>query len=272
MVLRAAEGLDTLTVRGARGVDVLGDGGGSDEADRLDRAVLEQFVDGELVALEDVEDAVGQARFLPQFREPDAGGGVLLAGLEDDGVAAGDGDGEEPHRHHGGEVERGDDADGAEGLADGEDVDLGGGVLGEAALEQVGDAAGEFDDFLAAGDLAEGVGEDLAVFGGDDGGEFLLAGVEKLAEGEEDRGALGQRGVAPGGERRCGGGDDGAGVVEVGQGQLPGDLTGGGVGDVGGAVGRAGERLAVHPVPDGIRGHDNSYFPYFATWSVIVCS
>ena len=40
---------------------------------------------------------------------------------------------------------------GPEGLADGVDVHLGGGVLGEAALEQVRDAAGELHDFLSRG-------------------------------------------------------------------------------------------------------------------------
>ena len=52
-----------------------------------------------------------------------------------------------------------DDADHAQRLADRVDVDLGRGVLGEAALEQVRDAAGELDDLLAAADLAERVGE-----------------------------------------------------------------------------------------------------------------
>lgn len=54
------------------------------------------------------------------------------------------------------------------------------------ASQVAGDAAREFDDLLPAGDFAEGVGEDLAVFGGDDLGELLLAGIEQLSEGEED--------------------------------------------------------------------------------------
>ncbi len=65
--------------------------------------------------------------------------------------------------------------DDAERLADRVDVDAGRDALGEAALEQVRDAAGELDDLEAAGDLAERVGEDLAVLGGDDRGEVVLA-------------------------------------------------------------------------------------------------
>ena len=84
------------------------------------------------------------------------------------------------------------------------------------------DAAGEFDDFLAAGDFAEGVGDDLAVLGGDDFGELALAGVEQLTELEQHLGALGQRGVTPGGERGGGGVDHGAGVLDTGERDLTG--------------------------------------------------
>ena len=55
------------------------------------------------------------------------------------------------------------------------DVDAGRGVLGEAALEQVRDAAGELGHLEAAGHLAERVGEHLAVLGGDERGDVLLA-------------------------------------------------------------------------------------------------
>ena len=106
---------------------------------------------------------------------------------------------------------------GAEGLADRVDVDLGRGVLGEAALEQMRDAAGELDDLLAAADLAERVGDDLAVLAGDDLGQLALALVEQLAEREQDLGAFGQRGVAPCGERRGGGVDHRAGVLDAGE-------------------------------------------------------
>jgi hypothetical protein len=53
------------------------------------------------------------------------------------------------------------------------------------------------------------------VLAGDDLGEFALARVQQFAEVEQDLGALGQRGVAPGRERRGGGVDDGAGVLDV---------------------------------------------------------
>ena len=92
VVLRAAEGLHALAVLGAVAVDVLGDGRGADEADGLDGGVGEDGVDGDFVAVDDVEDAVGQAGFLEHLGEEDGGAGVALAGLEDEGVAAGEGD------------------------------------------------------------------------------------------------------------------------------------------------------------------------------------
>ena len=66
-----------------------------------------------------------------------------------------------------------------------------------AALDQVRDPAGELDHLLAAGHLAERVGEHLAVLGGDDRGQLVLAGVQQLPEREQDLGPPGQRGVPP---------------------------------------------------------------------------
>jgi hypothetical protein len=50
--------------------------------------MLEDVVDGFLVAVDDVEDAVGQAGLLQQFGDEDRRAGVALAGLEDEAVAA----------------------------------------------------------------------------------------------------------------------------------------------------------------------------------------
>src|SRR5689334_13571822 len=131
-------------------------------------------------------------------------------------------------------------------------------------------AAGEVDDFLAAADLAEGVGDDLAVLAGDDLRELALAGVEQLAEGEEYLGALGQGGVTPGREGRGGGVDHRAGVGDAAEGDLAGDLTRGGVGDRCGLGARSGEGLVVQPMADG--GHVGSHFLYLETKSVMVAS
>ena len=105
-------------------VDVPRDRRGSDERHRLHVGVLEQPVDRDLVAVHDVEHAGGQPGFRPQLREPVGGRRILLARLEDHRVPGGDRDREEPARHHRREVERADDRDDAERLADGVHVDV----------------------------------------------------------------------------------------------------------------------------------------------------
>ena len=268
VVLGTAQGLHALAVAAGLLVDVLRDRGGPDEADGGHVRRLQQRVDGDLVALEDVEDTVGQAGLLPQLGQPEGRRRVLLARLEHHRVAGRDGDREEPHRHHRREVEGADDAHHAERRALGVHVDAGRRAVAVPALEQVGDAAGELHDLLAAGDLAERVGVHLAVLGGDQVGELALAAVEQLAEGEEHLRAGGQRGLPPrlGGTRR--GGDDGGGVRLVGQRDPAGDLAGGGVGDVGPPVGGAVEATAVRPVRDR-GGHAGAPWLVWADCSIL---
>ena len=64
----------------------------------------------------------------------------------------------------------------------------------------MGNAAGELHHFDAARDLALGVGEDLAVFAGDELGQLVLMLVQQRLEVEEDAGALERRRFGPGGK------------------------------------------------------------------------
>ncbi len=242
VVLCAAEGLDALAVFGAGGVDVLGDGRGADEGDGLDGGVREDGVDGGLVAVDDVEDAVGEAGFLEHFGEEDGGGGVALGGLEDEGVAAGEGEREHPERDHGGEVEGRDAGDDAERLAHGPGVDAGADLLGEFALEELADAGGVLDVFEAAHDFALGVGEDFAVLAVEEGGELVHAGLEDVAEAEEDAGAAERRLGGPGGEGGGGGFDGGVELGVGGEGDAGLHAAGGGMEDVAEAAGCARRR------------------------------
>ena len=106
MVLRPAERLDALPGRGAGRVDVLRDRRRADEADRGDVRVLEDRVDRHLVAVHDVEDAVGEAGLLEQLRDVDRRGRVLLGRLQDERVPTRDRRRPHPHGHHRREVER----------------------------------------------------------------------------------------------------------------------------------------------------------------------
>ena len=80
MVLRTAERLHALPVGRAVRVDVARDRGRADEAHRADVRVLEDRVDRHLVALDDVEHAVGQAGVGEQPASTSAAR-VLLEGL-----------------------------------------------------------------------------------------------------------------------------------------------------------------------------------------------
>ena len=171
-----------LPCRGRRLVDVLRDRRRADERDRRDVRVLEQRVDRDLVAVDDVEDAVGHARLGEQLGRQDRRGRVLLGRLEHERVAARERRRPHPHRDHRREVERRDPGDDAERLADRVDVDPGRGLLGEAALEQRRDPAAELDHLEPARDLAERVGVHLAVLEREQPREVLAVVVEELAD------------------------------------------------------------------------------------------
>ena len=89
MVLGAAQRLDALAVGAAGGVDVFGNRGRADEADGLDARVGQQRVDRFLVAVDDVQHAVGQPGLLRQLRDQQHAAGVALGRFQHEGVAAG---------------------------------------------------------------------------------------------------------------------------------------------------------------------------------------
>ena len=181
-------------------IDVAGNGRRADEAHRLDVGRVQDGVDRLLVAVDDVEHAIGQARFLEPLRQQQRGGGIALGRLQDEAVAGGQRHGEHPHRHHGGEIERRDAGDHTQRLAQGMAVDAGADVLGHFALQQLRGGCREFDDFGTALDLALGVRQHLAVLGGDDGGKLVGARIEDAQKLVEDAGAAQRRRGCPGRE------------------------------------------------------------------------
>ena len=200
VVLRAGERLHPLARLRPRLVDVFRDRRRPDEADRGHVGMLEQPVDRDLVALDDVEDAVRHAGFLQEFGDVHRCARVLLGRLEHERVAARQRRSPHPHGHHRGEVERRDPGDDAERLPDRVDVDSGRRLLGELALEQRRDAAGVLDHLEPAGDLAQRVGMHLAVLACEEARDVVAVLVEQRADAEEELGAARQRERAPGGE------------------------------------------------------------------------
>jgi len=161
-------------------VDIPGHRRGADEADRRDVRVGQQRVDRRAVALHHVEDAGRRPRPVQQVGQQQRDRRVLLARLEDERVTGDHRGAEHPHRYHRREVERGDPGDHAERLADRVHVDPGRRLLGEAALEQCGRAGRELDVLDAPGQLAQRVGDRLAVLRADQSGDLLAVGVHQF--------------------------------------------------------------------------------------------
>jgi hypothetical protein len=97
-------------------------GSRADERDAVDPRVLEDRVDGRLAPVDEVDDT-GRDDTVEELERPLCGEGILLRRLADEGVPARDGERQEPHRHHEGEVERRDSREDADRLADHVGVD-----------------------------------------------------------------------------------------------------------------------------------------------------
>ena len=91
VVFRAAKRLYTLAVGATGRVYIFGDRCRPDEADGVDALVGQQRVDGFLVAVHHVEHPRWQAGLDRELRHQQCTGRIALRGLEDEGVAAGDG-------------------------------------------------------------------------------------------------------------------------------------------------------------------------------------
>ena len=87
-----------------------------------------------------------------------------------------------PHRNHGGEIERRNAGDHAQGLTQRVDVDAGTGAFGVFALHQVGNADSELDDLKAALNVALGVGNGLAVLARQNVGELVVVALRQFEE------------------------------------------------------------------------------------------
>ena len=180
--------------------------------------MVEQGVDGVLAAVDEVDDARREAGLLDQLEDAALNDRVLLGGLEDEGVAAGDGVGQEPEGDHEREVEGGDRREDAERLVDDFLVDAPRGAILEAVAHHQGrDAAGGLDVVDAALDLAAGIVERLAHLGHDQPRQLLPVFDQQLAQREEIARPLLRRRRAPGREGRGGGPHGGVDVGRVAQ-------------------------------------------------------
>ena len=182
VVLGTTEALAAFAAGGRTLIDILRDRRGADEADGLDVGIVEDRIHRFLVAIDDVEDARRQSRLDHQLRQHHRHAGIALGGFQDKGIAAGDRRGKLPHRNHGGEIERRDAGDHAQGLTERVDVDAGTGAFGVFALHQVGNADSKLDDLKAALNVALGVGNGLAVLARQNVGELVVVALRQFEE------------------------------------------------------------------------------------------
>jgi hypothetical protein len=116
--------------------------------------------------VDNVEDAVGEARFLSQAGQNHRSARVLLRRLEHVGVPRHCASGEHPERDHGREVEGADASAHAQRLLVRVGVQRRGQVLRRLAHHERGGSTRVLHDLQAAEDVASGVRERLALFVG----------------------------------------------------------------------------------------------------------
>ena len=227
VIFGAAIGLHAFAVLGAGLVNVPGDGRGADEGDGFHLGMREEGIHHFPSAVHDVQHAFGQAGLFEQARDFQGGERNFFTRLEHEGVAAGDGNGIHPQRHHGGKVERRDADAHAQGLADGFAINAARHVLENFAHEHGRRAAGEFDDLHAALHIAARLDEGLAVFAGVAADDVLKIFLEEHFEFEQHAGAFHGRCFHPRGEGGGGGLDGGVYFSDRAGGALGDDFAGG---------------------------------------------
>nr|GEU28076.1 hypothetical protein [Tanacetum cinerariifolium] len=170
VILGAAQSLHALARRAAARINVFGNRRAADKAQGLDGPMIEQRIDGQLVALHDVEHAR-----------------------------------EHPHRHHHREVERRDAGHHAQRLAHRPGVDAARNLLGEFAFQHLRNTDCKLHHLDAARHFALGVGKGLAVFQRDDGREVIDVLLAQLQVLEQHSRARERRRGGPGGKGCFGG-------------------------------------------------------------------
>jgi hypothetical protein len=150
---------------------------------------------------------------LEQLEHPLLGERHLFGRLDDEGVAADDGERQEPERHHGRKIERGDGRGDPDRLPHHGAVDAGGDVLQAVAHEHRGRPAGDFDALDAAPHAPARLVQGLAVLGRDDAGQLLEVRFEERLVGEHRARPDGGGRLAPAREGLARGGDGGVQVA-----------------------------------------------------------
>ena len=127
-----------------------------------------------------------QPRLKKQFCQAVGRKRHLLARLEHEAVAAGDGQRVHPHGHHSREIERRDASAHPHWLARGSTVNAGGQLRQHLALGHLTNTAGQFDDLNTAAHIAPRFLARLAIFAAEHLGQMLELLLQQLAVAEQN--------------------------------------------------------------------------------------
>ena len=205
----------------------------ADERDRVDPRVVEDPLDDLAAAVDEVHDAGRQAEPVEHLEGDLLGERHLLGRLEDERVAAGDRERQEPERHHRREVERHDRRADADRLADRLAVDVARDVLedrGPASSSGSRRRASTISIIRATSARASTIVLPISVV--TERARSSLARVEPLAQREQPPRALDHADRAPLRQRGARGAHGGVEIGARRQRHARQHLAGGGVGDV----------------------------------------
>ena len=253
-----------LGAAGAAFRHLFGGRGGADEAHARDARVFIPCAGDVAVAVDDVDDAGGQADFHKDVAHHLHEVGRLRGRLENEGVARADGEGDEPAEHQRREVEGSHAAEHAERLLH----DLAGDAPGDAvdgfALNERGDGAGHFHDFDDALDFAAGFGNVFRLIERDALRELFMVADHAFADFVDVDHALGDGDQTPRLVGFGGGGDGGFAGVLAGHGHGADRFARGGVVQGDRFAARFFLPLTVDEIADHYLGHGAP--PYISGW------
>ncbi len=170
---------------------------GADERHCIDARVGKQRVDCGGVAMDEVERAGRKARLADQSGEQRGGERDPLGRLQDERVAADEGERRHPERDHHGEVERRDPHDHPERLPEQGRIDARADVLEKGPLHRRRSGGGELDRLDPPAYRAAGLVSGLAILPDHAADELVEMGLEQLAEREDSTGAVCDGDVPP---------------------------------------------------------------------------
>src|SRR5271154_3578283 len=164
---------------------MLGNGGRADKANRANLRMIAERIDHIFAAIDEIDDAFGQARFFKKFERTDHAERDALGRLQYKRVSAGDSVRQEPVGNHRGKIEWNDGGDDAERLANLHFVDAWSDVFQVVALHHHGNAAGDLDIFDASAQFCFRFAKGLAVFKSDQAREFVEMLFKQILQLEE---------------------------------------------------------------------------------------